>query len=138
MKASAKSIPSNGYVGGHDTNNEPLYICRHKVDNDLIAGKADKAIGCVVTNGGKEVYFRTEEFELLVANNLEWVARHGTDPLPEHALVGGNKASVQTYIGRCQVKDTVTVGKIDYNFYYGFGLKELKDCTNHEVLVCVQ
>lgn len=92
----------------------------------------------MVTDGGKEVEFKNDEFEVLVANNVEWVARHGTDPVPEEALIAGHKPNGQTYIGRCLVKNTLQVGKIDYHFYYGFEGKEWNNCVNHEVLVCVQ
>ncbi len=93
-------------------------------------------MGCVVTESGYENYI-TNDFEVLVANNVEWVARHGTEPLPENAFVAGTKPGANTYVGRCLIHGTEVVGKIDYNFYYGFLRREWKDCNNHEVLVCV-
>lgn len=124
-------------MAGSDVNKEPLNICRHLVNNaNLIAGKADKQNGCVSTFDGKEV--KNSEFEILVASNVEWVSRHGTDPMPEHSLVVGNGTSRQTFVGRCYVRNDLQIGKIDYNFFYGFGGKEYSDCQNHEVLVCIQ
>ncbi|CAG2180071.1 unnamed protein product, partial [Oppiella nova] len=92
VKATQSTIPTTAYVAGYDADKTPLTVCRHKVDNDLIAGKADKNIGCVVTYGGKEVSVKEgQEFEVLVAQNVEWVPRHGEDPIPVGALVVGNK-----------------------------------------------
>ena len=138
VKTTQNNIPKNAYVGGHDLNGEPFNICRHKANNDLVAGKADKHLGCALTMSNKEVYIENnDEFEVFVANNVEWVPRHGTDPINEHALVVGTKeGGAKTYVGRCKHKTSVVVGKIDYNFYYGFSGVENKDCTNHEVLVC--
>ena len=138
MKATQNTIPANALIAGHDIHGEPFTVCRHQQNSDLIAGKADKQLGCVLTYGTKEVYItNNESFEVLVAKNVEWVARHGTDPIPEHALVVGPKPGGNTYVGRCNIRGAQVVGKIDYDFYYGFSGREWKDCNNHEVLVCV-
>ena len=139
MKATQNTIPATALIGGHDVNGQPFAICRHQQNGtDLIAGKADKQLGCVLTFATKEIYItNNESFEVLVAKNVEWVARHGTDPIPEHALVAGTKPGGNTYVGRCNIRGTQVVGKIDYKFYYGFSGREWNDCSNHEVLVCV-
>ena len=138
VKATQNTIPANAYIGGHDINGEPFAICRFQLNADLIAGKANQQLGCVLTYDGKEVYITNNStFEVLVANDIQWVARHGTDPLPEYALVVGPKPGGLTYVGRCDIRGTQVVGKIDYNFYYGFSGLEWNDCNNHEVLVCV-
>ena len=137
VQARKDSIPKEALVAGRDLNDEILRVCRMKVgNNELVAGKADNTIGCVTSYAGREA--NADSFEVLVASNVEWVSRHGTDPLPEHALIISDKGSAHTYVGRCLVKDSVQIGKIDYGMYYGLGGKELKDCANHEVLVCVQ
>ena len=139
MKATQNTIPKNAYVGGRDVHNEPLNICRHSIFNITIAGKADKEKGCALTfNGKQEFVDKNQEFEVLMTNNVEWVARHGTDPVPEHAVVAGAKTNGQTFIGRCFVDNSEQIGKIDYQFYYGLNGLEHKECVNHEVLVCVQ
>ena len=131
-------IPANALIGGNDINGQSLYICRHQQNSDLIPGKADKHLGCVVSYAGKEVFItKSESFEVLIAKGIEWVARHGTDPIPEHALVVGTTIHGNSYVGRCYVRGSQVVGKIDYNFFYGLSGKEFKNCTNHEVLVCV-
>jgi len=119
----------------------PLYICRHKVESDLIPGKANSKIGCHLSYGTKEVIINAESYEVLVGKNVEWVPRHGTDPLPHNAYVSGNKSNGQPiYIGRCLLHDskgdTEVIGKVDYWFYYPYGNSEHSDCGNHEILVC--
>ncbi|CAG2104066.1 unnamed protein product, partial [Medioppia subpectinata] len=139
VKASQSTIPANAYIAGSDTDKTPLTICRHKHNDDVIAGRADKVIGCVLTFGGREVTIKgTEEFEVLVADNVEWVPRHGEDPVPAGAVVVGNKGhpNTDTYVGRCGTHGAELVGKIDYKFYYGYHGAEIADCINHEVLVC--
>ena len=136
VTATQETIPKEAYVGGYDVNGEPFNICRHRVNFELVAGKADKQLGCVLTFSGKEVY-ATEIFEVLVANNVEWVPRHGSDPMTEHAIVVGTKFDgLNTYVGRCFNHNSQLVGKIDGVFYYGFSGLEWYDCVNHEVLIC--
>ncbi len=92
-------------------------------------------------NGGKEVEIKTENYEVLVGKNVEWVPRHGGDPLPHNAYVSGKKANGQpVYIGRCDLHDSKgnseVVGKVDYWFYYTEANAEHQDCNNHQILVC--
>ena len=138
VQAKKDSIPNDAYVAGRDIHGEPLRVCKIKINNnnEEVIGKADNIVGCDSTFSGKEI--QNDSFEVLVASNVEWVSRHGTDPLPEHALIGAEKPGAHIYIGRCNIKDSVQVGKIDYDLYYGFQGQEMKDCPNHEVLVCVQ
>jgi len=101
-----------------------FHICRHEVKNSqnitqVSAGKVVKGLGCVLTIHGKEVDFRNQSFEVLIANNGQWVQRHGTDPIPESALVVGSNGKSNTYIGRCFAHNSEIIGKIDYKFYYG-------------------
>ncbi|CAG2101230.1 unnamed protein product [Medioppia subpectinata] len=101
VNASQTTIPGNAYIAGYDIDKTALTICRHKHNGDLIAGRAHKVVGCVLTSGGSEVTIkRSHEFEVLVANDVEWVPRHGTDPVPTGALVVGNKGrpNTDTYI----------------------------------------
>ncbi|CAG2167749.1 unnamed protein product, partial [Oppiella nova] len=140
VEATQTTIPTGAYVAGYDVDKTPLNVCRFKVNNELIAGKADKNIGCVVTVSKKEQSVKgAEKFEVLVARDAEWVPRHGEDPIPIGALLVGNKGkpNTDTYIGRCDRFGAEMVGKIDYNFYYGYKGAERGDCTNHEILVCV-
>ncbi|CAG2170574.1 unnamed protein product, partial [Oppiella nova] len=140
VEATQTTIPTGAYVGGYDVDKTPLNVCRFKINNELIAGKADKLIGCVVTVSRKEHSVKgAEKFEVLVAKDAEWVPRHGEDPIPVGAILVGNKGkpNTNTYIGRCDRFGAEMVGKIDYNFYYGYKGDERNDCTNHEILVCV-
>jgi len=110
------------------------------VAEDLIPGKASKQIGCHLAYGGKEVEIK-DTYEVLVGKNVEWVPRHGTDPLPHNAYVSGKKSSGEPiYIGRCAIHDSKgdseVIGKVDYWFYYPYGSSEHSDCGNHEILVC--
>ena len=139
MKATQSTIPTGAYVAGYDADKTPLNVCRYKVKEGLVAGKADKNVGCVVTSEGKEFYVKEgQEFEVLVAQNVEWVPRHGEDPIPVGALVVGNKGqpNTDTYIGRCDTHSAEMVGKIDYKFYYGWQGSQKDDCLNHQILVC--
>ncbi|CAG2182616.1 unnamed protein product, partial [Oppiella nova] len=42
VTATQTTIPGEAYVAGYDADKTPLNICRHKVNDDIIAGKADK------------------------------------------------------------------------------------------------
>ncbi|XP_054158995.1 lysosomal alpha-mannosidase-like [Oppia nitens] len=139
VNAKQSSIPTDAYVAGYDVDKTPLNVCRYKYKDDMIAGKADKNLGCVLTYGGKEVYIENDQtFEVLIANNVQWVPRHGEDPIPEGALIVGTKGdpNAKTYIGRCFTHNAEIPGKVDYNFYYGFSGYEHKECSNHDILVC--
>ncbi|CAG2116335.1 unnamed protein product, partial [Medioppia subpectinata] len=128
-KAYPRDIPVDAYVAGYDESQSPLYVCRHTLNGVFIAGKANKHSGCVVTDAGEEVYIEGV-FEVLTARNVQWVPRHGEDPIPDGALlVGTNGApNTNTYIGRCGTQNATIVGKIDYKFYYGFHGLEKNDC----------
>ncbi|CAG2180315.1 unnamed protein product, partial [Oppiella nova] len=97
VKATQRTIPTGAYVPGYDVDQTPLNVCRYKLKEGLVAGKADKNVGCVVTSERKEVSVKEgQEFEVLVAQNVEWVPRHGEDPIPVGALVVGNKGQPNT------------------------------------------
>jgi hypothetical protein len=140
----ANKIPSDSIVGGFDVDKSPLYICRHSVESDLIPGKANEKIGCHLSFAGKEIEIKTtENYEVLVGKNVEWVPRHGTDPLPHNAFISGhNSKGEPIYIGRCAIIDSrgesEVIGKIDYYFYYSYATTEHKGCSNQEILVCNQ
>jgi len=122
----------------------PLFICRHKVESDLIPGKANSKIGCHLSYGTKEVIINNENYEVLVGKNVEWVPRYGTDPLPQNSFVAGKKPNGDDiYIGRCELHDSSkgdseVIGKVDYRFYYPYGMTEHSDCPIHQILVCNQ
>jgi hypothetical protein len=140
----ANKIPSDAIVGGFDVDKSPLYICRHNVESDLIPGKANEKMGCHLSFSGKEVEIKTtENYEVLVGKNVEWVPRHGTDPLPHNAFLSGHKSKGEPiYVGRCTLNDSrgesEVIGKIDYYFYYPYAGTENKGCSNQEILVCNQ
>ncbi len=139
----SNQIPSDAIIGGFDIDKKPLYICRHKVESDLIPGKASAGIGCFIPFAGKEVNIQKENYEVLIGKNIEWVPRHGTDPLPHNSFLSGHKSKGEpVYIGRCFIHDSKgdseVVGKVDFYFYYPFATAEHSDCSNHEVLVCNQ
>ncbi|XP_054159740.1 lysosomal alpha-mannosidase-like [Oppia nitens] len=139
VNAKQSSIPTDAYVAGYDVDKTPLNVCRYKYKDDMIAGKADKNLGCVLTYGGKEVYIENDQtFEVLIANNVQWVPRHGEDPIPEGALIVGTKGdpNAKTYIGRCFTHNAEIPGKVDYNFYYSINGEVKTDCLNHYILVC--
>ena len=136
VQAKKDSIPKEALVAGRDLNDQPLRVCRMNVDNtNIVAGKADNLFGCDSSFAGKEI--QSDSFEVLVASNVEWVSRHGSDPITEHAMIVSDKGSAHTYVGRCLVGDSVQIGRIDQLMHYGLQGKELV-CANHEVLVCVQ
>ena len=137
MKANETSIPSDALIAGLDTKGSPLYICRYTINSVLIAGKLDKQLGCVLTSDGNEVIVKNKTFEVLVTKNSVWVPRHGTDPIPESALVVGTKTNgSNTYVGRTMIDSTMVIGKIDYFFKYSLSGNEKTYYHNHEVLVC--
>ena len=134
-------IPENAVIGGFGVDSKPLYICRHKQNDQLIPGKAIDKQGCVVTLDGK-VYTFTSDYEVLVGPNSNiWVQRHGGDAVPETAFIAGqNKAGQHIYVGRCNMHMgnavSEVVGRIDHKFYYAQGDKEHSDCENHKILIC--
>ena len=138
MVANQSTIPSDAFIGGYDIHNEALHVCRRIIDSTQHSGKANKLLGCVVPYRQKEYFFKDQHmFEVLVAKSVDWVARHGTDPLPEHTLVVGSKLEGNSYVGRCNVGGALVIGKIDYLLSNSLSGREWKDCNNHEVLVCV-
>ncbi len=93
--------------------------------------------------GGNEVQIKNETFEVLVGNNIEWVPRHGTDPLPRNAFISGNKLRGDPiYIGRCALRDikgdSEIIVRIDDDFFYPYVWTQQLDCSYHEVLACNQ
>ena len=137
MVANQSSIPSDAYVGGYDIHNQTLHVCRQMIGSSHHTGKANSLLGCVIPYDEKENFFDDKQtFEVLVAKNVQWVPRHGTDPVPGSALVVGQKQNNRVYVGRCLIPDSLVVGKIDNDFYYGFAKKEWNNCINHEVLIC--
>jgi hypothetical protein len=133
-------MPTNALVGGYEIDKSPLYICRHTYNGDLLPGKASHRLGCHVNYKRRE-YELKSDYQVLVGSNVDWVPRHGADPVPKNAFQGGNTASgIPLYIGRCLVRgsnyETLIPGKIHYWFYYPFAISERKDCDNHQVLVC--
>jgi hypothetical protein len=140
----ANKIPSDAIVGGFDVDKSPLYICRHNVESDLIPGKASEKMGCHLSFNGKEIAIKTtENYEVLVGKNVEWVPRHGTDPLPHNAFLSGHKSKGEPiYVGRCTLNDSKgeseVIGKIDYYFFYLNANTEHKGCSNQKILVCNQ
>ncbi|CAG2108860.1 unnamed protein product, partial [Medioppia subpectinata] len=140
LKITGTKIPENAIVGGIDIDTKPLYICRHKQDNDLLPGKANENIGCVVTMGGK-AFSTKSDYEVLIGHNYDWVERHGGDAVPDRAFIGGhNLDSNPIYVGKCDLHfgktESQVVGKIDHKFYYGFGETEHSDCANHMIMIC--
>jgi hypothetical protein len=136
-------MPTDAIVGGFDLDKKPLHICRYKVESGLIPGNANTQRGCSLAYGGNEVQIKKETFEVLVGNNIEWVPRHGTDPLPRNAFICGYKSKGDPiYIGRCALHDIKGDSKIivtiDDDFFYPYVWTQQLDCTNHEVLVCNQ
>ena len=140
MTISGEKIPENAIIGGFDIDSKPLYICRHKEDKDLIPGKANQRLGCVVTMGGKPFTIKAN-YEVLIGHNYDWVERHGGDAVPERAFIAGQDLNGQhIYVGRCDLHfeklETLVVGKIHHKFYYAWGEKELSNCDNHQIMVC--
>ncbi|CAG2117424.1 unnamed protein product, partial [Medioppia subpectinata] len=138
IKITGTKIPKNAIVGGFDIDTKPLYICRHKRDDDLLPGKANENIGCVVTMGGK-AFSTKSDYEVLIGHNYDWVERHGGDAVPDRAFIGGHDLnSNPIYVGKCDLHfgktETQVVGKIHHKFYYGFGDTERSDCANHMVM----
>ncbi len=133
-------IPANAIVGGFDIDKTPLYICRHKQNEDTIPGKANQKIGCYVTKAGKAIEYKTD-YEILIGDNYDWVQRHGGDAVPKHAFVAGSDgAKNPIYVGRCDLysgsAETQVVGKVHRKFYYAVGSTEHSDCDNHQIMIC--
>lgn len=132
-------LPSNAVQAGHEEDGRTaLFVCRHEeVDN--IPGKYNQAMGCHIGYDGKEWEFRDNKIEVLTvadARTVQWVPRHGGDPLPDNAYPAGSKKDgTPLYLGRCS-RHGLQVGKIDEYMYYSYGGKEVKDCLDHQVLVC--
>ncbi|XP_054167857.1 lysosomal alpha-mannosidase-like [Oppia nitens] len=140
VSTSGSKIPSDAIIGGFDIDSSPLYICRHKQVNDIIPGKANEKLGCIVTLGGKS-YKTMNNYEVLVGHGFDWVPRHGADAVPDRSFVAGHDGqSNPIYVGKCDLffgkVETVVVGKVHHKFYYGWGDWEKEDCFNHQVMVC--
>jgi len=135
-------IPTNGIIGGFDTDKSTLYICRHSNNSTNIPGNASLKSGCYVTDAGKVINLTTD-YEILIGDNYDWVPRHGGDPVPKNAFVAGTDIKgMPTYIGRCDLHlgsaDTRVIGKIQHKFFYAMSNTEHSDtkCNNHEIMVC--
>ncbi|CAG2180270.1 unnamed protein product, partial [Oppiella nova] len=107
-------------------------------DQDIIPGKANENIGCVVTKGGK-TYSIKSGYEVLMGHDYDWVERHGGDAVPNRAFVAGHDLnSNPIFVGKCDLhfgqNETQVVGKVDHKFYYGWGDVERSDCLNHMVM----
>ncbi|XP_054161157.1 lysosomal alpha-mannosidase-like [Oppia nitens] len=87
-------------------------ICRFEQNQRFIVGMVDKNQGCVATtttDGKEEQYVNNNDtvkpFQILIASYMQWVGRHGEDPIPDGALIvddSVDKAN-SAYIGRCLI-----------------------------------
>ncbi|XP_054165688.1 lysosomal alpha-mannosidase-like [Oppia nitens] len=134
-------IPSDAIVGGFDVDSSPLYVCRYKHNNDIIPGKANNKLECIITSAGKSYKILTD-YEILVGHDYDWVHRHGADAVPDRSFIAGHnsQSTSSIYVGKCDLfignRETQVVGKVDHKFYYGWGDEEKADCPNHKVMIC--
>jgi Protein of unknown function (DUF3421) len=104
------SVPPGALKAGSD-NGEDLYVCRitqPNVSGGVVNGKLHPRFGRCYIAYGKEQEFTT--YEVLVGNNLRWVAFGGAVPL--NAIVAGSERNgVPLYVCRARLGSGITPGK---------------------------
>uniref|UniRef100_A0A336MUL6 CSON007745 protein n=1 Tax=Culicoides sonorensis TaxID=179676 RepID=A0A336MUL6_CULSO len=105
------NVPANAVQGGHDVDEEPLYIGRVKHEGAITPGKVNADHGlCYVPFGGKE--YSRNEYEVLCGVKGSWIPCT-QDNIPKNAFIGGKTETGETlYIGRVKHENTITLGKV--------------------------
>uniref|UniRef100_A0A336ML91 CSON003397 protein n=1 Tax=Culicoides sonorensis TaxID=179676 RepID=A0A336ML91_CULSO len=105
------NVPANAVQGGHDVDEEPLYIGRVKHEGAITPGKVNADHGlCYVPFGGKE--YSRNEYEVLCGVKGSWIPCT-QDNIPKNTFIGGKTETGETlYIGRVKHENTITLGKV--------------------------
>jgi len=136
VPSSGGNVPPRAFVGGNDSNGEPLYVVRCNFQGLLIPGKlVPSHRSAYVPWGGSE--HAVAQYEVLCDFGGRWMACTGAN-IPPNALAGGQGDSGEPlYIGRVSHMGSLTVGKVQRDHgccYIPYGGQELS-FQQYEVLV---
>ena len=136
VNASGGSVPPNAFVGGNDSNGEPLYVIRANFQGALIPGKLAPSHGNgYVAWGGNEN--AVHQYEVLCNFNGRWVPCSPAN-IPPNAIVGGQSESGEPlYVGRAHHQGSITIGKVQRSHnccYISYGGQEISH-QQFEVLI---
>ncbi|CAN8062891.1 unnamed protein product [Agarophyton chilense] len=134
---SGGEVPSNMVLGGHRMNDDPLYVCRGKV-NDVDVGGKFYAVNkrAYFPYDGKEHVLET--CEILCSDSpqsLKWVPASNGEADDAAVFIGYDTKGV-LYVARGEEASELLPGKLylaDKTCYVSTQHKEFS-CTNYEVL----
>ncbi|KAF2904886.1 hypothetical protein ILUMI_01288 [Ignelater luminosus] len=136
VSSNGGNVPPNAFVGGQDSNGEPLYVIRSNFQGGNIPGKlVSSHRTAYVPWGGAEN--PVPQYEVLCDCNARWVPCSGGN-IPPNAITGGTSETGEPlYIGRVQHQGSITCGKVQRSHgtcYIPFGGQEMS-FPQYEILI---